>query len=74
MPSLLQQLPQPNTTNKCDYIPDHAVKQEVKLAYQRLASTYHPDKWEHSLHTTRMKLETTIHFQLLSNAQSFLSL
>jgi DnaJ-class molecular chaperone len=51
-----------------------ASEREVKLAYQRLvASVYHPDKWEHSPHTTGMTLpETTAHFQLLNNAQSFL--
>jgi len=52
-----------------------AAEREVELEYQRLASTYHPNKWKHSLHTTRMKLaETTAHFQLLSNSQSFQSL
>jgi len=50
-----------------------AYEQEVKLAYQRLASIYHPDKWVHSCHTTGMTLpETTAHFQMLNNAQSFL--
>jgi preprotein translocase subunit Sec63 len=50
-----------------------ASEREVKLAYQRLASIFHPDKWEHSHHTTRMTLpETTAHFQLLNNTQSFL--
>ena len=50
-----------------------ASEREVKLAYRRLASIYHPDKWEHSRHTTGMTLpETTAHFQMLNNAQSFL--
>jgi DnaJ-class molecular chaperone len=50
-----------------------ASEREVKLAYRRLASIYHPDKWEHSRHTTGMTLpETTAHFQMLINAQSFL--
>ena len=51
-----------------------ASEREVKLAYQRLASiVYHPDKWEHSRHATGMTLlETTAHFQLLNNAQSYL--
>jgi DnaJ-class molecular chaperone len=52
-----------------------ASEQEVKLAYRRLASIYHPDKWEHSRHTTGMTFpETTAHFQMLNNAQSFLRL
>ena len=52
-----------------------ASEREVKLAYRRLASIFHPDpdKWEHSRHTTGMTLpETTTHFQMLNNAQSFL--
>jgi DnaJ-class molecular chaperone len=50
-----------------------ASEREVELAYRRLASIFHPDKWEHSRHTTGMTLsETTAHFQLLNNAQSFL--
>jgi DnaJ-class molecular chaperone len=50
-----------------------ASEREVKLAYQRLASIFHPDKWEHSRHTTGMTLpETTAHLQLLNNAQSYL--
>ena len=50
-----------------------ASEQEVKLAYRRLALIFHPDKWEHSRHTTGMTLpETTVHFQMLNNAQSFL--
>jgi DnaJ-class molecular chaperone len=48
-------------------------EREVKLAYQRLACIYHPDKWEQTQGTTGMTLaETTAHFQLLNNAQSFL--
>ena len=40
-----------------------ASEREVKLAYRRLASIYHPDKWEHSRHATGMTLlETTAHF------------
>ena len=31
-----------------------ASEREVKLAYRRLASIFHPDKWEHSRHTTGM--------------------
>jgi DnaJ-class molecular chaperone len=51
-----------------------ASEQEVKLAYQRLASIFHLDKWEHSRHTTGMTLpETTAHFQMLNNTQSFYS-
>jgi DnaJ-class molecular chaperone len=50
-----------------------AFEREIKLAYQRLASIFHPDKWEHSHHTTEMTLpETNAHFQLLNNAQSLL--
>ena len=50
-----------------------ASEREVKLAYRRLASIFHPGKWEHSRHTTGMTLpETTAHFQMLNNAQSFL--
>jgi DnaJ-class molecular chaperone len=50
-----------------------ASERDVKLAYRRLASIFHPDKWEHSRHTTGMTLpETTVHFQMLNNAQSFL--
>jgi DnaJ-class molecular chaperone len=50
-----------------------ALEREVKLAYKRLASLYHPDKWEHTRATTGMRLkETTAHFQLLNNAQAFL--
>ena len=50
-----------------------ASEREVKLAYRRLACIYHPDKWEQSQGTTGMTLaETTAHFQLLNNAQSFL--
>ena len=50
-----------------------ASEQEVKLAYRRLTSIFHLDKWEHSRHTTGMTLpETTAHFQMLNNAQSFL--
>jgi hypothetical protein len=50
-----------------------ASEREVKLAYQRLACIYHPDKWEQTQGTTGMTLaETTAHFQLLNNAQSFL--
>jgi DnaJ-class molecular chaperone len=50
-----------------------ALEREVKLAYRRLACLYHPDKWEHARPTTGMTLaETTVHFQLLKNAQAFL--
>ena len=50
-----------------------ASKREVKQAYQRLVLIFQPDKWEHSRHTTGMTLpETTPHFQLLNDAQSFL--
>ena len=52
-----------------------ASEREVKLSYRRLTSIFHPDKWEHSRHTTGMTLpETTAtaHFQMLNNAQSFL--
>jgi DnaJ-class molecular chaperone len=50
-----------------------ASEREVKLAYRRLASIFHPGKWEHSRHTTGMTLpETTAHFQMINNAQSFL--
>ena len=46
---------------------------EIKLAYRRLACFYHPDKWDQTKETTGMTLpETTAHFQLLNNAQSFL--
>jgi curved DNA-binding protein CbpA len=50
-----------------------ASEREVKLAYRRLALIFHPDKWDHSRHTTGMTLpETTTHLQLLNNAQSYL--
>ena len=50
-----------------------ASEREVKLAYRRLACIYHPDKWEQSRQNTGLTLlETTAHFQLLNNAQSFL--
>ena len=50
-----------------------ASEREVKLAYRRLACIYHPDKWEQSQQNTGLTLlETTAHFQLLNNAQSFL--
>jgi hypothetical protein len=50
-----------------------ASEREVKLAYRRLACIYHPDKWEQTQGTTGMThAETTAHFQLLNNAQSFL--
>ena len=50
-----------------------ASEREVKLAYRRLACLYHPDKWDQTKETTGMTLlETTVHFQLLNNAQSFL--
>jgi DnaJ-class molecular chaperone len=42
-----------------------APESEVKLAYcyRRLTLIFHPDKWEHSHHTTGMTLpETTTHF------------
>ena len=46
---------------------------EVKLTYRRLACLYHPDKWDQTHMITGMTLtETTAHFQLLNNAQSFL--
>ncbi len=50
-----------------------ASEREVKLAYCRLACIYHPDKWEQTHQNTGLTLpETTAHFQLLNNAQSFL--
>ncbi len=50
-----------------------ALECEVKLAYRRLAFLYHPNKWEQACKTTGMTLQdTTAHFQLLNNAQSFL--
>lgn len=50
-----------------------ASEREVKLAYRRLACLYHPDKWDQTKEITGMTLpETTAHFQLLNNAQSFL--
>ena len=50
-----------------------ASERDVKLAYPRLPCIYHPDKWEQSHQNTGMTLpETTAHFQLLNNAQSFL--
>jgi DnaJ-class molecular chaperone len=50
-----------------------ASEREVKLAYHHLACIYHPDKWEQTHQNTGMTLpETTAHFQLLNNAQSFL--
>ncbi len=50
-----------------------AFERDVKMAYRNLARIYHPDKWEESHHLTGMSLaETTMHFQLLNNAQSHL--
>jgi DnaJ-class molecular chaperone len=50
-----------------------ASEREVKLAYHDLARLYHPDKWEEARHITGMMLEeTTVHFQMLNNAQSHL--
>jgi len=50
-----------------------ALECKVNLAYRRLACLYHPDKWEQARKTTGMNLqETTAHFQLLNNAQSYL--
>ncbi len=50
-----------------------ALERDVKLAYRRLACLYHPDNWEQARETTGMTLqETTVHFQLLNNTQSFL--
>jgi curved DNA-binding protein CbpA len=50
-----------------------ASEREVKLAYRRLACLYHPKKWDQTCEVTGMTLgETTAHFQLLNNAQSFL--
>jgi DnaJ-class molecular chaperone len=48
-----------------------ASERDVKMAYQNLARIYHPDIWEESHHLTGMSVaETTMHFQLLNNAQS----
>ena len=50
-----------------------ASEREVKLAYQRLASIFHPDKWVQQNNITGMTYqETTAHFQLLNSAQAFL--
>ncbi len=50
-----------------------ALEREIKLAYRRLACSYHPDKWDQAQATTGMTFqETTEHFQLLNNAQAFL--
>ncbi len=50
-----------------------ASEREVKLAYRRLACHYHPDKWDQTKESTGLTLpDTTAHFQLLNNAQSFL--
>ncbi len=50
-----------------------ASEREVKLAYQRLAIIFHPDKWAQQNSTTGMACqETTAHFQLLNSAQAFL--
>ncbi len=50
-----------------------ASEREVKLANRRLACLYHPDKWDKTCEVTGMTLsETTAHFQLFNNAQSFL--
>ena len=50
-----------------------APEREIKLAYQRLACLYHPDKWDQARAATGMTLqETTEHFQLLNNAHAFL--
>jgi DnaJ-class molecular chaperone len=50
-----------------------ASEREVKLAYCPLACIYHPDKWEQTHQNAGMTLpETTAHFQLFNNAQSFL--
>jgi hypothetical protein len=50
-----------------------ASEREDKLAYRRLACLYHPDKWDQTKEMTGLTLlETTAHFQLLNNAQSFL--
>jgi preprotein translocase subunit Sec63 len=50
-----------------------ASEREVKLAYQRFASIFHPDKWAQQNTTTGMTYEeTSVHFQLLNSAQAFL--
>ena len=50
-----------------------ASERKVKLAYQRLACLYHPDKWYQTRKQTGMTLpETTAFSQLLNNTQSFL--
>jgi DnaJ-class molecular chaperone len=50
-----------------------APEREIKLAYQRFACLYHPDKWDQAKATTGMTLqEKTEHFQLLNNAHAFL--
>ncbi len=50
-----------------------ALEREIKLAYQRLACLYHPDKWDQAQITTGMTLqETTEHFQLLNNTHTVL--
>ncbi len=50
-----------------------APEREIKLANQKLACLYHPDKWDQVQATTGMTLqESTEHFQLLNNAHAFL--
>jgi DnaJ-class molecular chaperone len=50
-----------------------ASEREVKLAYRRLASIFHPDKRVQQNTITGMTYqETTAHFQLLNSTQAFL--